>query len=55
MLYGYEDDAQRSTEMLLFGVGARQGNLQTWGQWQEPLDQRAKPYYLRAHFDTSFH
>ena len=54
VLYGYEDDAHRSTEMLLFGVGARQGNLQTWGQWQEPLGQYAKPYYLRAHMDFDF-
>ena len=54
VLYGYEDDAHRSTEMLLFGVGAHQGNLEAWGQWQEPLDQYAKPYYLRAHMDFDF-
>ncbi|MAE67007.1 MAG: hypothetical protein CMJ18_22330, partial [Phycisphaeraceae bacterium] len=54
VLYGYEDDTHRSTEMLLFGVGARQGNLQAWGQWQEPLGQYAKPYYLRAHMDFDF-
>ena len=54
VLYGYEDDAHRSTEMLLFGVGARQGNLQAWGQWQEPLGEYAKPHYLRAHMDFDF-
>ena len=54
VLYGYEGDAHRSTEMLLFGVGAHQGNLEAWGQWQEPLDQYAKPYYLRAHMDFDF-
>ena len=54
MLYGYEDDAQRSTEMLLYGVGARSGNRQTWGRWQEQLDQFAPPYYLRARMDVDF-
>ena len=51
---GFEKDNQRSTQMLLFGVGAQSGNRQTWGQWDEPIAQHAKPYYLRAHFDMSF-
>ena len=54
VLYGHEQDGQRSTEMLLHGVGARQGNLEAWGQWQEPLGQYARPYYLRAHMDFDF-
>ena len=54
VLYGHEQDGQRSTEMLLHGVGARQGNLEAWGQWQELLGQYARPYYLRAHMDFDF-
>ena len=54
VLYSYEDDAHRSTEMLLIGVGSRQGNHQAWRQWQEPLGQYAKHYYLRAHMDFDF-
>ena len=54
VLYGYDDGQQRSTEMLLYGVGARSGNRQTWGRWQEQLDQFAKPHYLRAQMDFDF-
>ena len=54
VLYGYEGDGKRSTEMLLFGVGSRLGNRQVWGQWHEPLSQFAKPYYLRARMDADF-
>ena len=54
VLYGHEQDGQRSTEMLLYGVGARAGNLQTWGRWQELLEQFARPYYLHSRMDFDF-
>ena len=54
VLYGFDDGDQRSTEMLLFGVGSQNGNRQTWGRWDEPLGEFVKPHYLRAHFDMSF-
>ena len=51
VVYGFDDGKERSTEALLYGVRVRDGTQQTWGQWKKQLDQFAKPYYLRAHFD----
>ena len=53
-LYGFDDGAQRSTEMLLFGVGHRDGNRQSWGDWAPVLDAHARPRYLRAWLDMAF-
>ena len=53
-LYGCADDRGRSTEMLLYGVGASMGNRESWGQWQPLLEQYGRPYYLRAWLDMAF-
>ena len=54
VLYGSADGDRRSTEMLLFGVGSRSGNIQSGDGGKEPIGQFARPYYLRARTDDGF-
>ena len=54
VLYGVQDGEDRSTEMMLFGVGVRGGNRQAWGRWDEQIADFARPYYVRARFDRQF-
>ena len=53
-VYGFDDGERRSTEMLLFGVGHREGNRQSWGDREAVLDGHAPPRYLRAWLDMAF-
>ena len=55
VLYGFDDGAERSTKMLLFGVAESHGTRQAWGQWEKPIEQLSrKPDYLRARMDFDF-
>ena len=55
VLYGHDDGAERSTEMLLYGVPVSHGTRQAWGQWAEPIAQLGQaPRYLRARVDFDF-
>ena len=54
VLYGFGEAEKRSTNMLLYGVAVRTGNLQLMGNWQPQIRQFPKPYYLRGHVDWDF-
>ncbi len=53
-VYGIDDGDRRSTEMLLFGVGHRAGNGQSWSDRHAVLDGHLPPRYLRAWLDMGF-